>query len=223
MPEAKHICLHIAKTAGGTLKKAFRDNKSIDVEFIYGASDRERLKKSDQRDLDLIYGHTRFGIHEQLGMSSVPRYLCYMRHPVSRTISHYFHLRNVDRSQVGDKIRKSEDINQFFAEMGHWEFNNFMARVISGNGRDGNLSNEDMLEKAKENLSQHFDFVGFQEFFSLSAVKLGEILGTSFVFEKDVNVGRYDLSEISRETIDTIVGNNQIDMQLYKFAIQRFL
>lgn len=223
MSSPKFICLHIAKTAGGTLKKALKDSPALNVKFLYGAKDRETLAESDLGNVDLIYGHTRFGIHDQLGMSSVPRYFCYMRHPVSRVISHYYHLRNVDRSSVGDKIRKSTDINNFFDEMKHWEFNNFMTRVVSGNGRDGNLNDDQMLDEAKKNLDHHFDFVGFQEFFTLSGVELGEMLGTIFAFEKDVNVGRYDLSDITDETMNTIVENNRVDMLLYKYAIQKFL
>ncbi len=146
-----------------------------------------------------------------------------MRHPISRTISHYHHLMNVDRGNVGNKIRKSKDINDFFDRMQHWEFDNFMTRVVSGNGRDGEMAPDEMLETAKHNLTEHFDFVGFQEFFTLSALKLSDLLGTSFAFEKDVNIGRYDLSEISQPTIDTISEINQLDLELYKFAIGRFL
>lgn len=50
-----------------------------------------------------------------------------------------------------------------------------------------------------------------------------ELLGTKFAFEKNVNVGRYDLSDIKEETMNTIVENNRVDMQLYKYAIQKFL
>lgn len=223
MSDPKFICLHIAKTAGGTLKRALIDNPDVAVEFLYGAKDREALASQDLSKTDLIYGHTRFGIHEMLNMKTTPRYFCYMRHPLSRTISHYFHLRNVDRSPSGDKIRRSADINDFIMNMKHWEFNNFMTRIVSGNSRDGGMSDDEMLDTAKKNLTDHFDFVGFQEFFALSGMKLGDLLETKFAFEKDVNVGRYDFSQISEETIEKIKALNENDLKLYKFAIDRFL
>ncbi len=61
MTEPKFICLHIAKTAGGTLKRALTDNPDVNVDFMYGGKDRERLANKDLSGLDLIYGHTRFG------------------------------------------------------------------------------------------------------------------------------------------------------------------
>lgn len=110
-----------------------------------------------------------------------------------------------------------------FATLKHCEFNSFMTRIVSGNRRNGKMSEADKLSTAKSNLDTQFDFVGFHEFFSLSAVKLSALLGTSFEFEKDVNVGRYDLSKISPETIASIVKLNRFDMQLYKYAIRNFL
>jgi hypothetical protein len=223
MAKQQFICLHIAKTAGGTLKRALINSPDLNVEFMYGAKDREALAAKPLDDVDLVYGHTKFGIHEQLGFEQAPRYFCFMRHPVSRTISHYYHLRNVDKSAVGDKIRGSADINDFFDGLKHWEFSNFMARVVSGVGIANTVDDAEILERAKRNLDTHFDFVGFQEFFSFSGLKLGKIIGTNLTFEKDVNVGRYDLSSISEETLDKITSANDIDFELYKYAINKFL
>lgn len=113
MPNPEFICLHIAKTAGGTLKRALKDNSGVRVEFMYGAKDRQELAACNLSDTDLIYGHNRFEVHEELNLPFVPRYFRYVRPPISRTISHYHHLRNVDTSAVGDKTCVSKDINDF--------------------------------------------------------------------------------------------------------------
>lgn len=88
MPNPEFICLHIAKTAGGTLKRALKDNSGVRVEFMYGAKDRQELAACNLSDTDLIYGYNRFGVHEELNLPFVPRCFRYVRPPISRTISH---------------------------------------------------------------------------------------------------------------------------------------
>lgn len=217
------VCLHITKTAGGTLKRALQDAKDFNVEFVYNAGDKAALKDKNLDGVDLLYGHAIFGVHEEVGYGNNPRYMCFMRHPMTRTISHYFHLRNVDKGPVGDKIRTSSDINEFFANDRHWEFGNFMTRIISGEGHARDMDEDELLAKAKANLDKHFDFVGFQEYFSLSIRKLSGVIGRSLEFEKDVNVGRYDLSKVTEETLQLIDKSTTRDVELYKYAVQKYL
>ena len=223
MSNNQHVCLHITKTAGGTLKRSLQEADGLNVAFVYNPTDREKLTEQDLSDVDLVYGHAIFGVHDEVGLKADTRYMCFMRHPLSRTISHYYHLRNVDQGPVGDKIRLSNDINDFFANHSHWEFANFMTRIISGEGRAQDADEEELLEKAKETLDAHFDFVGFQEFFTFSVRQMSEYLKCALVFEKDINVGRYDLSNVSEETLRLIENANKQDWQLYKYALQRYL
>lgn len=223
MREHGNICLHITKTAGGTLKRSLELAKNLNVEFVYNKFDQEALLEKNLANVDLVYGHVIFGFGDKIKYAENVRYMCFMRHPLSRTISHYYHLRNVDKGPVGDQIRLSSDINDFFENYSHWEFSNFMTRIISGEGRAEGANEVDILAKAKDKLDTHFDFVGFQEFFSFSLRKMKENLGCDLTVENDINVGRYDVSSISEHTLQSIEQLNRQDMELYKYAIQRYL
>ena len=204
----------MTKTAGGTLKAALTGTPEVNVGFIYGPDDRARLAETGARTLDLIYGHTLYGVHEDLGLPAETRYMCFLRHPITRTISHYYHLRNVEKGPVGDKIRKSRDINDFFASHQHWEFSNFMAKVISGLGPRPPAEGESAVRIAIDNIETRFDFVGFQEFFPLSIRAMSDQLGRPLTIETDVNRGRYAFSEVSEATIAKIDEINRADPQV---------
>lgn len=215
------ICLHITKTAGGTLKDALRETPNLNVKFLYGQQDLDALSSSDLGDVDLVYGHSVYGVHSKLGLE--PNYMCFLRHPITRTISHYFHLSNVDRGPIGDKIRESDSIDDFFSNHSHWEFSNFMCRVISGHGTSAKVSEDALLKDALRSIDEDFQFVGFQEFFPISMLRFGDIFGRRLNSKRDINVGRYDLSAISRRTIRTIGDLNGQDIRLYKYCLRKFL
>lgn len=217
------VFLHLTKTAGGTLKHALSQIDNYSVQMLYGPSDIERIAQSNLNEIDMVYGHSVFGIHEGLRFGAVPRYMCFMRHPVTRTISHYYHLRNVDRGPVGDKIRASSDINDFFANYSHWEFSNFMVKIISGLGPRKPEEGVNAYQLAIGNIVQHFDFVGFQEYFPLSLKKLSANIGRAIEVEKDINVGHYRFKEVSDRTLEKIIADNKNDIKLYKFSLERFL
>lgn len=221
--DGPRIFLHLTKTAGGTLKSALGSTGDLSTHFVYGSQDIEHLKETSPIDYDIIYGHSIFGLHSVIGLPSSTRYMCFMRHPITRTISHYYHLRNVDRGPIGDRIRASLDINDFFQNHSHWEFSNFMVKVISGVGNTRPSPSVNAFRMAVDNLEQYFDFVGFQEYFPISVRNLSKNLGKEIVVEKDINVGRYSLSDLSQSTLDRIEALNEQDTRLYKFAIRKFL
>ena len=216
------IFLHIPKTAGGTLKRALREATNLNVEFVYSNEDKSRIAESEASEIDLVYGHAAFGVHDRIGLPDTTGYMCFMRHPLSRTISHYYHLRNVDRGRLGDKIRSSDNINDFFARLKHREFNNLMCRAISGSPV-GERSDDEWFEAAAQNIDRSFEFIGFQEFLPMSLKRLSEVLGTSIVIQKDVNVGRYSQKDVTDETVAQINALNGADLRIYRYAVSKFL
>jgi hypothetical protein len=217
------IFLHLTKTAGGTLKSALSNAKGLSTYFVYGADDVGRFKDVKAQEFDLVYGHALFGLHNRLNLPETSRYMCFMRHPVTRTISHYYHLRNVDRGPIGDRIRKSTDINDFFANQSHWEFSNFMVKIISGFGNDRPPEGVNPYRVAVENIESRFDFIGFQEFFPISVRALSKYLQREVVVEKDVNIGKYSFAHVSEATLQRIETLNRQDLNLYKYALRKFL
>jgi hypothetical protein len=221
MTSGPRIFLHLTKTAGGTLKRAISSNSELKSVFIYGPNDLNAAKEKDLSNTDILYGHSIFGIHEELAID--PRYMCFMRHPITRTISHYFHLRNVEKGPVGEKIRTSKDINDFFKRQRHWEFSNFMTKIISGIGNGPAPEGVNLYKLAICNIDKYFDFIGFQEFFPFSVRKMSKFLGVEVTNSGDINVGRYDYSEISQETLSRIEALNESDMRLYRYCLKKFL
>lgn len=217
------IFLHLTKTAGGTLKSALGNTKGLSTFFVYGPQDVNRLKEGSPQDYDIIYGHSLFGLHKVVGLSDESRYMCFMRHPISRTISHYYHLRNVDQGPIGSRIRTSSDINDFFANQSHWEFSNFMVKIISGIGNVRAGEGVNPFRLAVDNIEEKFDFIGFQEYFPISVRSLSKVIGREVDIEKDVNVGRYAFKDVHSSTLARIEELNQQDIRLYKFAIRKFL
>lgn len=217
------VCLHITKTAGGTLKAALAEATSLKVAFVYNADDRERVKNSSPQNLDLIFGHMPFGVHHDLNLPETTRYMCFMRHPVTRTISHYYHLRNVDKGPIGEKIRESQNINDFFKNYQHWEFSNFMTKLISGIGAAQPPRGATIYKDAVNNLETKFDFVGFQEFLPISMRKFSIVLKSDIKLNRDVNIGKYSFESIAEETIERIYELNAQDIRLYKHTLNLFL
>ncbi|WP_371170990.1 hypothetical protein [Aliiroseovarius sp. 2305UL8-7] len=221
MSKTPRIMLHLTKTAGGTLNTALRSAPNLNVEMVYSVDEEHQLNGQDHGHIDLFYGHMFFGVHERIGLQPTPRYLCFMRHPVTRTISHYYHLRNHDESFIGDIMRKSSDINDFFETTGYWEFSDLMSKVISGKQKHDDK--EELFRMAVHNLDNYFDFVGFQEFFALSVRDLNKTLGTKLDIQSNANVGVYSFDEVSEETVQRIESLNAIDLRLYRHALDKFL
>ena len=211
------IFIHITKTAGGTLKEAVRSAPGLSPHFIYSQDARSCF---DPKVSHLVFGHFGFGIHEELGLA--PCYITFLRHPFTRTVSHYYHLVKVDRSRVGDMIRHYDDINHFFAEQRYWEFNNLMCRFISGDVKNVSCSDE-TYDRAVNNIENYFLYIGIQEYFDISIFQLSHLLETKLRVKKRINVGSYSFAEMNRATIKRIIELNQQDIKLYKLCIGRFI
>lgn len=215
------LFMHITKTAGGTLKSVLDDALGEKVRFAYGAEQLESLKNTPLSGAEMVYGHFMFGLHESLGVA--PRYACFVRHPVVRTISHYYHLRNVEPGPIGEKARSSHDINDFFERFEHWEFSNLMSRIIAGVKPGEAKGGQEIYEMAVANLHASFDFVGFQEHFPLSMRRLASLIDTPLTIGRNVNVGSYALEEVAETTFRHIEEANRHDLALYKLCLERYL
>jgi Sulfotransferase family len=210
------IFLHITKTAGGTLQRALQvavPKAGKTIQFANGLKAAKQLSRSSP---DFIFGHLAYGVHEAIGIDA--SYIAFLRHPVSRVISHYYHLFNVDKSEIGDMIRRSVDINNFFRTQKYWEFNNLLCRICSGKMNKADDADE-AYRLALENVRKHFLFIGFQEHFDLSMSCLSRTLGFPILPDKGVNVGRYQLKGVLHETIDKIAESNLHDIAFYKELI----
>lgn len=222
----KLVFIHLTKTAGGTLKSEIGRQNKINPIFIYNEED---WRDYDNDSHNVIYGHPDNWLFGNIGkplprVEGNIRYIAFLRDPVARTISHYYHLRNVDDGPAGDQIRTFPDINVFFAESYHWEFENYFCRIFS-NYTDI-LSRENMDEKfysAIDVVCNKMFFVGFQEFFEQSLLCLNKKTGLELAPKKNANIGKYSLLDVTPKTLETIERLNYFDIKLYNHVLSGFL
>lgn len=222
----KLVFIHLTKTAGGTLKEAVRNEPSFSTLFVYGQQEWDQY---DRTKHNVIYGHPNNWLHGNIGKSLDASndkfaYITFLRHPVTRTISHFYHLLNVESSDLGEHLRSYKDINDFFAKDYHWEFNNYYCKIFSThtNLRD-NDSFEKRIEEARDTIQNKMSFVGFQEYMGLSLLTLNSMLGINLKIDKQINIGSYSYSGITKETLKKIILLNEHDLKLYKLAHRIYL
>jgi hypothetical protein len=177
------IFIHIHKSGGTTLmrllnqvyegKKVF----SIDGER-YNDSIKEYLSlPPETRDTyDLVKGHMFFGVHQ--AVSSDARYFTMLRDPMSKTVSLYNYLKEIDL--YPELNRKKMDIRTFLESGQALAADNGMTRFLSGTSLAevpyGKMDSG-LVEKAKENLKTHFVVAGLMRYFDETLLLYKEKLG----------------------------------------------
>ena len=216
--DATLLFMHLTKTAGGSVKSILQESLG-DKAFFYNAG--SPVEDIVSKGKKVIFGHYAFGLHEDLDIPE--NYACFLRNPLNRTISHYYHLYNNDKGPVGNKIRESADnINDYFAGSIHWEFSNFMCKVIGGYRRDSELKvDRSLCRKAIANLNE-MDFVGIFEFLELSLSMMFRKLDIPVTDIPQVNIGKYKLGDIRPSTYNEIIRLNRWDFLLYEVATELF-
>ncbi len=225
------IFLHLMKTGGRTLVNILKQNINDDARFHYGRRPGERLddlmqlSDAEKRSLRLIYGHFQFGIHQHLPQSC--QYMTLLRHPVERVMSHYYYAlanpKHYTHALVQEKTMSLTD----YVTHGITDLNNGQTRCIAGNYSSrvafGETS-EALLEKARENLDNHFLLVGTTERFDEFLLLLKHQLGLNKVLytHSNVNSSRPKRDAISKEEIALITHYNQLDLELYDYATELF-
>lgn len=211
--------IHVTKTAGGTIKKMLREG-DLNIQFHYPGEHGFSKDFSYSDDFDAIYGHYRFGAHEIMGVD--PNYACFVRNPFSRTVSHFYHLKNVAKNAAGDKARQFGDIGSFLSNTKSMDLDNLQTRMISGIGRDIGYQKLDQLaaDLAIDNLRRYFRFIGVFEDLASSIDRLNALLpGLKGSLAPHVNKGSYS-DGLSEESIELINLHNSLDMQVYDEAVR---
>jgi hypothetical protein len=211
--------MHITKTAGGSVKEMLKQSKA-DVIFHYAEEPTFKRWFWYRPAPEIIYGHFPWGVHERAQLPA--RYAAFFREPISRCISHYHHLRDVDFvNPAGDFARKFRDFSDFIRNSKRWDFDNFMCRLVSGISeapRYGKVT-QSVLDTALENLNRDFDFIGIFERLPESVARLNKIVPSLNAKIPSVNVGAYqrDIPDEFREAADEA---NRYDAILYQEAVK---
>jgi hypothetical protein len=231
------IFLHIGKTAGLSLRmilrRQFPPSKVMDLRNP--VTDRTRLRRegaisyfaalpeSERARLRLIMGHTTFGLHEHVPRPST--YVTLLRDPVSLNVSLYHYIRRTSNHVLHDRMNDLPTLESFLRSGISLETDNSMTRAIAGDtsAAFGGCTAE-MLAAAKEHIETRFSLVGFTERFDESLLLLGRAFGWSSLHYVPVNVaGRQRVrGSVPASTIDLIRRQNRLDVELYRWATERF-
>ena len=209
--------MHITKTAGGSLKETLRKSSEA-VKFHYPEEPGFKKYFTYPTDTSIVFGHYIFGAHTMADLP--PNYACFVRDPIARAFSHYHHLKNNDKGPIGNQIRTFEDINSVLSNMKHWEFDNFLCRLISGVGAQAKFGDVgfNTYEAARRNLKFHFRFIGVFEAMAESIKRLNKLIPSLGMTLPTVNLGDYE-REIPAPTRELLVRLNRYDELLYQDAV----
>ena len=226
------IFLHLPKTAGTTLRGIIeRQYRRSLICRAYPSV--ERTLKSEQigalpaetiGKIGLIEGHIEFGWHTVLPQKTV--YLTMLREPIDRVISLYNYIKRDVNHPLYNVVRGGAmGIEDFLKRRINIDAINGQTYWLSG-GLDTDVQSvgADALQKAKDNLMEFFPAVGIQERFDESLVLFKRVFNWRWVYYSSKNVAA---SRPSRRTMpDRIIRSiqdlNQLDMDLYRFALKRF-
>src|SRR5262245_11663212 len=177
----------------------------------------KRLSEARRRRLQVVRGHLFYGIHEFLPQGAT--YITLLRDPVARLLSSYYFVLRRPLNPLHRKLKKEglsvEDCIRLFPER-----NNTQCRFIAG-VKDPAISDERLLETAKENLTKSFSVVGLCERFEESLVLISKTFGWQ--------ISAYDNHKVakSRPAIEPklaglIREHNRLDVELYEFGKKLF-
>jgi len=119
------IFLHIQKTSGSSINEILRSQKGRTFWYKY---------KGKRKIPDIISGHVPYGIHQSFSYMKKFSYFTFLRHPIERWISQFYH--GIERKgSVGDIIFK--ECNSNLMDFMEWclandASHNIITRQLSG-------------------------------------------------------------------------------------------
>ncbi|MGB3492103.1 MAG: sulfotransferase family 2 domain-containing protein [Elainellaceae cyanobacterium] len=225
------IFLHLMKTGGRTLVHILKQNYDRDVRFHCSQKEGETLQdlqalsEDQRRSLQLFYGHIEFGLHQTLPQPST--YVTLLRHPVERVVSHYYYGFFTEKHYTHDLVNTQNISLPDYMAYGMTELDNGQTRRIAGSISDrvpfGKCTTE-LLEIAKQNLDEKFLLAGLTERFDEFLLILGRSLGLHQILytRSNVNTKKPTSKAITAADRESVLKYNQLDLELYTYATQKF-
>lgn len=215
------IFLHLPKTAGSTLHSFLQRHYPKESTFTIRVINNTELNTNnflelsyeEKQKIKLLKGHMNFGLHSN--MPNPSKYITFIRKPEDRIISFYYYVLNSKNHRLKASLsKKNITLKEFVTELNDKDLNNGQIRYISGIDD----TEEKMLEKALDNIENHFSFVGLQEKFDESLLLLSNIYHWGIPFYKSLNKtkNRVQLNEVDIETKNLIHELNKGDNMLYE-------
>ena len=229
------IFLHIPKAAGSTLNKIVEKQYDSNTVFkIKGNCPQESINEfkkfteAERKKIRLVSGHTPFGLHEFLPQPST--YITMLRDPVERIISSYFFVLQTPCHYLHEEVTSSNmSLKEYVCSGISTEIDNGQVRLLAAaNAKKKDVGfghcSVEMLELAKKNLKENFAVVGLVERFDETLLLLKKTLGWRNLFYVKHNVTKnlHFQQEISKDTLNLIKKQNNLDIELYKYVREFF-
>lgn len=242
----KYFYLHIPKAGGTTLlhvldqiyKKSShysfdttRPNECLNELKSYSVKQKEKIK--------IVSGHFVFGFHELFNIEKF-KYFTLLRDPIERIFSHY-HYSSRKTNHYLYKTRHESEISLVeYVQSGlTQEVHNGMCKQIAGlyvndnfgysNINKDTLSDNELFQKAKQNIKNHFIFAGITEEFDKSLFLLKSYIGHNSInykyTEKNINTANNKTQKkynLKKEELEIIMVYNSADIQLYEWCKNEF-
>ena len=230
------LFLHIPKTAGTTLlpiiKRQFQKNEILELyPHLTGRYTNwefpleEYSRRSKQDNLALVVGHFKFGMHR--ATSNNFKYITMLQDPRKQIVSHYNHFLRSDKPLHREILQKCPTLSEFSH---HNLARHFQIQRVTGASREKIDANpKKWLQQAKQNLLEHFSWVGISEKFDESLVLLGSVYGwrdlsylslnTAKLMASELMVQQISVGSLTEEQISCLEDAAVLDMELYSFAV----
>jgi hypothetical protein len=212
--EKRVTFMHIPKTGGTTLRKIILDYSPIQDNVIsdWRSEGNSFIKENVLQNIKYIFAHKTF-MNYNFEDSLPTIHITMLRDPIERVLSRYYF--GVEYQFINPQISLDNWVTQteFLKET-----KNLQTRLASGLPSFDDFA---LLEKAKENLSNHFSVVGITEMFHESLFFINKQLDLNIsnsyqILNKTKN--RPNQHEISKDTLEKIKKNNDLDIQLYDWS-----
>ncbi len=178
------------------------------------------LPEEARRRFRLVEGHTIYGIHEFVPRPSV--YATFLREPVARVVSGYGYIQRRTHHPLFEVSRRL-DLLELVESGLALQFDNGQTRALAGDlGTPFGGCTSDMLERAKRNVERDFAAVGITERFDESLLLLRAAFGWSRLFYVRTNTSPRRPDDLPTATRRTIERYNELDRDLYSWALRRF-
>ncbi|MEL6441277.1 MAG: sulfotransferase family 2 domain-containing protein [Cyanobacteria bacterium J06621_8] len=225
------IFLHIPKAAGTTLRdilcRQYKKEYIYELDsknFLQSQEDFKQLDPKEKDKIQLLMGHMYFGLHEFMSLPST--YITMLRNPIKKVISYYYFVSKLTTHPDYELIKSQNISLKEYCIMKRPNMCNAQTRFLAGENFSEVNNEPEMLEQAKRNLQDYFSIVGITERFNETLILMKQKLGwdlNPYYYKRNTNrTDSYAKLNISDDTLETIREYNQLDIELYEYACERF-